>query len=115
MSAVCRCTAGPGGPTSGGAVRAASGGTVHAASGCTVLAASGGAVHASSGGTVVAGTVVAGGAIGSGAATGTSLPTRTCDHGTNGPRNGGAASGGRGTVYGSAVHVGRTSSGRCAG
>ena len=108
MSAVCRCAGGPGGPTSDGAARAAAGGVAGAASD--------GAAHAASGGTVVAGTAVAGsGAIGSGAAAGTSLPTRTCDHGTNGPRNGGAASGGRGTVYGSGVHVGRTSSGRCAG
>jgi pilus assembly protein FimV len=102
VSAVCRCTAGPGGPTSGGAARAASAGTVVAGSGATGDGAIGDGAAGS-------------GATGSGAATGTSLPTRTCDHGTNGPRNGGAASGGRGAVYGSGVHVGRTSSGRCAG
>jgi len=99
VSAVCRCTAGPGGPTSDDAARAASGG----------------AVHAASGGTVLAGALVVGSdAAGNGAATGTSVPTRTCDHGTDGPRNGGAASGGRGAVYGSGVQVDCTSSGRCA-
>jgi translation initiation factor IF-2 len=55
-----------------------------------------------------------GDAAGSGAATGTSPPTRTCDHGTDGPRNGGAASGGRGAVYGLGVQAGCTSIGRWA-
>ena len=67
------------------------------------------------GGTAAGGGAAGDGTAGSGAATGTSLPTRTCDHGTDGPRNGGAASGGRGAVYGSGVHVGCTSSGRWAG
>ena len=40
------------------------------------------------------------------------MPARTCDQGTDGPRSGGAASGGRGAVYGKAFHVGCTSSGR---
>ena len=130
MSAVCRCTAGPGGPTSDGAARAAAGGVADAASDGAVHAAPGGTVVADTGvvGTGVVGTrvvgggvvgggvvgsgVVGGGVVGSGAATGTSVPTRTCDHGTKGPRNGGASSGGRGAVYGSGLHVDRTSSGR---
>jgi hypothetical protein len=41
-------------------------------------------------------------------------PARTSDHGTAGPRSGGAASGGRGARYGSVVHDGCTSSGRWA-
>ena len=114
-SAVCRGLGGPGGPTSDGAARAAAGGVADAASDGAVHAAPGGTVVADTGvvGTGVVGTrVVGGGVVGSGAATGTSVPTRTCDHGTKGPRNGGASSGGRGAVYGSGLHVDRTSSGR---
>ena len=115
VSAVCRCAVGPGGLTSDGAAHAASGGATRESSGGAPREPSGDALHAGSGRSVVAGAVLAGkGAAGSGTATGTSPPTRTCDHGTDGPRNGGAASGGRGAAYGSLVHVGCTSSGRWA-
>ena len=111
MSAVCRGTAGPGGPTPGGAARPASGAV--GAAGTDVAGTH--AAGADVGGTDAAGAEVEGtDAEGSGAATGASPPTRTCDHGTDRPRNGGAADGGRGAVYGSEVHVVCTSSGRWA-
>ena len=123
MSALCRGPGGPCVPTSAGAAQGASAAVAQGASAAVAQGASAGAAHAASGGAddaasggaVGAGPGTAGnGDSGSGGATGTSLPTRTCDHNTDGPRNGGAASGGRGAVYGSGVHVDWTSSGRCA-